>query len=136
MAGFIHRSAWKRSSALFALDECPCGIMTPSERGRPPRRKEVELRMGDSEELRSKERRRRLIERLNEKEKLIGPQSPASRGEQMSEEELATEIEKHRTLNAARGGGFSCKRGGDDLDAAVLKRDAFGFCASDRFGSR
>jgi hypothetical protein len=29
--------------------------------------------MGDSEELTSKERRRRLIERLNEKEKLIGP---------------------------------------------------------------
>jgi hypothetical protein len=37
--------------------------------------------MGDSEELSSKERRRKLIERLNEKEKLIGPQSPASRGE-------------------------------------------------------
>jgi hypothetical protein len=33
--------------------------------------------MGDSEELTSKERRSRLIERLNEKEKLIGPQSPA-----------------------------------------------------------
>ena len=63
--------------------------------------------MGDSEELASKERRRRLIERLNEKEKLIGPRRPASRGEQMSEEELAAEIEKQRTLNAARGGGFS-----------------------------
>jgi hypothetical protein len=63
--------------------------------------------MGDSEELSSKERRRRLIERLNEKEKLLGPQSPASRGEPMSEEELAAEIEKQRTLNAARGGGFS-----------------------------
>ena len=61
--------------------------------------------MGDSEELISKERRRRLIERLNDKEKLIGPQSPASsRGEQMSEEELAAEIEKQRTLNAARRG--------------------------------
>jgi hypothetical protein len=35
--------------------------------------------MGDSEKLYSKERRRKLIERLNEKEKLIGPQSPASR---------------------------------------------------------
>jgi hypothetical protein len=57
--------------------------------------------MGDSEELTSKERRRRLIERLNEKEKLIGPHSPAGRG-QMSEEELAAEIEKQRTLNAAR----------------------------------
>ena len=62
--------------------------------------------MGDSEELTSKQRRRRLIEHLNEKEKLIGPQSPA-RGEQMSEEELAAEIERQRTLNAARRGGFS-----------------------------
>jgi hypothetical protein len=59
--------------------------------------------MGDSEELTSTERRRRLIERLNDKEKLIGPQSPA-RGVQMSEEELAAEIEKQRTLNAARRG--------------------------------
>jgi hypothetical protein len=80
--------------------------MTPSERGREPRRKEVEFRMGDFEELSSKERRRKLIERLNEKEKLLGPQSPA-RGEQMSEEELAAEIERQRTLNAARRGGFS-----------------------------
>ena len=80
--------------------------MTRSERGRPPPREEVEVRMSDSEELASKERRRRLIERLNEKEKLIGPQSPA-RGAQMSEEELAAEIEKQRTLNAARRGGFS-----------------------------
>jgi hypothetical protein len=77
--------------------------MTRSERYRPPRREEVECRMGDSEELTSKERRRRLIERLNEKEKLLGPQSPV-RGEQMSEEELAAEIEKQRTLNAARRG--------------------------------
>ena len=59
--------------------------------------------MGASEELTSKERRRRLIERLNEKEKLLGPHS-AARGGQMSEEELATEIEKQRTLNAARRG--------------------------------
>jgi hypothetical protein len=59
--------------------------------------------MSDSEVLASKERRRRLIERLNDKEKLIGPQSPARRG-QMSEEELAAEIEKQRTLNAARRG--------------------------------
>ena len=80
--------------------------MTPSERGRPLRREEVEFRMGDSEELSSKERRRRLIERLNEKEKLIGPQSPV-RDVQMSEEELAAEIERQRTLNAARRGGFS-----------------------------
>jgi hypothetical protein len=59
--------------------------------------------MSDSEELARKERRRRLIERLNEKEKLIGPQSPANGGK-MSEEELAAEIEKQRTLNAARRG--------------------------------
>ena len=58
--------------------------------------------MDDSEGPASKERRRRLIERLDEKEELIGPQSPA-RGDQMSEEELAAEIEKQRTLNATRG---------------------------------
>ncbi len=62
--------------------------------------------MSDADEVARKERRRRLIERLNETEKIIGPQSPA-RGGQMSEEELAAEIEKQRTLNAARGGGFS-----------------------------
>jgi hypothetical protein len=60
--------------------------------------------MSDSEELARKERHRRLIERLNEKEKLLGPQSPASRGEQMSEEELATEIEKERQRNLSRQG--------------------------------
>jgi len=59
--------------------------------------------MGDSEELVRKERRRRLLERLNDKKKLLGPHSPA-RGGQMSEEELAAEIEKQRTLNAARRG--------------------------------
>jgi hypothetical protein len=62
--------------------------------------------MSDAEELARKERRRRLIERLNEKERLIGTQSPARRG-QISEEELAAEIEKQRTLNAARGGGLA-----------------------------
>ena len=62
--------------------------------------------MSDSEELASKERRRRLIERLNEKEKLIGSHAP-DWGGQMSEEELAAEIEKQRTLNAAQRGGFS-----------------------------
>ena len=62
--------------------------------------------MSDAEELARKERRRRLIERLNETEKLLGPQSPARDG-QMSEEELAAEIEKQRTLNAARRGGFT-----------------------------
>jgi hypothetical protein len=69
---------------------------------RPQRR----LRMSDAEELARKDRRRRLIERLSEMEKLIGPKSPARRG-QMSEEELAAEIEKQKTLNAARRGGFS-----------------------------
>ena len=59
--------------------------------------------MGGSEELSSKERRRRLIEHLNETEKLIGRKNPA-RGGQMSEEELAAEIEKQRVLNAARRG--------------------------------
>jgi len=41
------------------------------------------------------------VERLNDTEKLIGPQSPA-RGVQMSEEDLAAEIEKQRTLNLMR----------------------------------
>ena len=62
--------------------------------------------MSDADELARKERRRRLIERLDEKEKLIGPQSPARRG-QMSEEELAAEIEKQATLDAARRGILS-----------------------------
>jgi hypothetical protein len=54
--------------------------------------------MSDAEELARKERRRRLIERLDEKEKLFGLQSPA-RGTQMSEEELelAAELDKERT---------------------------------------
>jgi hypothetical protein len=51
--------------------------------------------MSDSEELARKERRRKLIERLNEKEKLIGPHTQG-RPAQMSEEELAAEIEKER----------------------------------------
>jgi hypothetical protein len=57
--------------------------------------------MSDAEELASKERRRRLIERLDEKEKLIGSHGPA-RGTQMSEEELASEIERQRTLDLMR----------------------------------
>ena len=44
--------------------------------------------MSDSEEYTRKELRRRLIERLNEKEKLLGPKSLTPRS-QMSEEELA-----------------------------------------------
>jgi len=71
---------------------------------RPPI--EERFQMSDAEELARKERRRRLIERLNETEKLLGPQSSARRG-QMSEEELAAEIEKQRVLNAARRGGIS-----------------------------
>jgi hypothetical protein len=59
--------------------------------------------MSDSEALARKERRRRLIERLNDTEKLIEPKSPSARS-QMSEEELAAEIEKQRVLNAARRG--------------------------------
>jgi hypothetical protein len=57
--------------------------------------------MSDAEELARKERRRRLIESLNETEKLIGSHSP-TRGGQMSEEELAAEMEKQRTLNLMR----------------------------------
>ena len=67
--------------------------------------------MGDSEELSSKERRRRLIERLNETEKLLGPQSPA-RGVQMSEEELAAEIEKERQRTHSRQGFLNIGIGG------------------------
>jgi len=78
------------------------------DRGHRPPIEEERFHMSDADELARKERRRRLIERLNDKEKVLGPQSAASsRGEQMSEEELAAEIERHRTLNAARGGGFS-----------------------------
>src|SRR5215213_1468470 len=57
--------------------------------------------LSDSEALARKQRRRRLIERLNGKEKLIGTHDPA-RGVKMSEEELAAEIEKQRTLNLMR----------------------------------
>ena len=60
--------------------------------------------MSDSEELaRNKERRRRLIERLNDTEKLLGAHDQA-RGGQMSEEELAGEIEKERQRNLSRQG--------------------------------
>jgi hypothetical protein len=59
--------------------------------------------MSDAEELASKKRRRLLIERLNEKEKLLGLQSTPRR-DQMSEEELEAEIEKERVLNFARRG--------------------------------
>ena len=62
---------------------------------------ERKLPMSDSEELARKQRRRRLIEHLNETEKLIGSHGP-TRGVKMSEEELAAEIEKQRTLNLMR----------------------------------
>ena len=48
--------------------------------------------MSAPKKIDSEESRKRLIERLNETEKFLGPQSPA-RGAQMSEEELAAEIE-------------------------------------------
>jgi hypothetical protein len=59
--------------------------------------------MSDADELARKERRRRLIERLNEKEKLLGPHGQAEPA-QMSEEELAAEIEKERQRNLSRQG--------------------------------
>jgi hypothetical protein len=59
--------------------------------------------MSDADELASKERRRRLIERLNEKEELLGPHGQAGPA-QMSEEELAAEIEKERQRNLSRQG--------------------------------
>jgi hypothetical protein len=59
--------------------------------------------MSDAEELASRERRRLLIERLNEKERLIGLQSPPRR-DQMSEEELEAEIERQRQEQYSRRG--------------------------------
>ncbi len=61
--------------------------------------------MSDAEELARKERRRLLIERLNEKEKLLGLQERPPRREQMSEEELEAEIEKLRALRGGTRGG-------------------------------
>jgi hypothetical protein len=73
------------------------GYLPTASQGGPERK----LPMSDSEELARRERRRRLIERLNDTEKLLGDHAPA-RGSQMSEEELAAEIEKQRTLNLMR----------------------------------
>ena len=58
--------------------------------------------MSDAEERARKERRRRLIERLNEKEAEL----PKSRGErsQLSEEQLDAEIEMERLRNFSRQG--------------------------------
>ena len=59
--------------------------------------------MSHPEERTRNERRSRLIGRLNDKEKLLGPQGPA-RGGQRIEEELAAEIEKERQRNLSRQG--------------------------------
>ena len=59
--------------------------------------------MSDAEELASKERRRLLIERLNEKENLLGLQS-SPRRDQMSEDELEAEIERQRQEQYSRRG--------------------------------
>ena len=74
--------------------------------------------MSDSDELASKERRRRLIERLNEKEKLIGPHSSA-RGVQMSEEELAPRS-RGRGRSTLPGEVGSRSRGCYELDQERL----------------
>ena len=58
--------------------------------------------MSDVEELARKERRRRLIERLNEKEAELAT-SPRV-GSQLSEEQLDAEIEKERQRNLSRQG--------------------------------
>jgi hypothetical protein len=71
--------------------------------GHRPPVEEERFQMSDAQEPARKERCRRLIERLNEKEKLLGPQRSARRG-QMGEEELAAEIEKERQRNFSRQG--------------------------------
>ena len=59
--------------------------------------------MSDAEERARKERRRRLIERLNDKEaELSGSQGRV--GSQLSEEQLDAEIEKERQRNLSRQG--------------------------------
>jgi hypothetical protein len=59
--------------------------------------------MSAPKKIDSKDRRRRLIERLNEKEKVLETHS-SSREEQMSEGERAVEIEKERQRNFSRRG--------------------------------
>jgi enoyl reductase-like protein len=54
--------------------------------------------MSNSEELARKERRRQIIERLNEKEKMFFGSERSTRRAQMTEEELEAEIEKERAL--------------------------------------
>ena len=59
--------------------------------------------MSDAEERARKERRRRLIERLNDKEaELSGSQGGV--GSQRAEEQLDAEIEKERQRNLSRQG--------------------------------
>jgi hypothetical protein len=72
--------------------------------GHRPPIEEERFQMSDAEELARKERRRRLIERLNEKENLLGAPTSPTRRAQMSEEELAAEIEKERQRNLSRQG--------------------------------
>jgi hypothetical protein len=59
--------------------------------------------MSASKGIDSKERRRRLIERLNKKENLLGAHS-SSQSEQVSEGERAVEIEKERQRIFSRRG--------------------------------
>jgi hypothetical protein len=59
--------------------------------------------MSDSEELARKEQRRRLIERLNQKEEMFGLARSARRV-QRSEEELEAEIEMERERHYSRRG--------------------------------
>ena len=54
--------------------------------------------MSNSEELARKERRRQIIERLNEKEKMFFGSERSTQRAQMTEEELEAEIEKERAL--------------------------------------
>ncbi len=59
--------------------------------------------MSDADDHAKRERRRRLIERLNEKEgELSG--SRGGGGSQLSEEQLDAEIEKERQRNLSRQG--------------------------------
>ena len=62
--------------------------------------------MSNSEELARQERRRQLIERLNQKEELLGRERSTQRA-QMTEEELEAAIERERNdwRNQFRPGG-------------------------------
>jgi hypothetical protein len=60
--------------------------------------------VSDSEELARKERRRRLIARLNADETLLGGKHSTQGLAQMSEEELEAEIERQRQEHYSRRG--------------------------------